>query len=87
MLSPCRTSRFKKDFKKLSSRQKIKLREVIEKLANEEPLDPQLKNHKLEGNYVRCRECHIETDLLLVYKLTENELIFDRVANHSNLFG
>jgi len=62
-----RTSRFKKDYKKLSQNQKDILKEVVKKLANGEQLEEKYKDHKLIGNYLGCRECHLKPDLLLIY--------------------
>jgi mRNA interferase YafQ len=83
-----RTKSFKKDYKKLSLEQKNLLKEVIIKLAFTEPLDEKYKDHKLIGDYLGCRECHIKPDLLLIYKIDNNilELALTRVGSHSELF-
>ncbi len=81
-------SQFKKDFKKIKkSRLKIeKLAYIITELQHERPLPPKNKNHKLKGNYIGCWECHIEPDWLLIYQLSESELILIRTGSHSELF-
>lgn len=63
------TKQFKKDLKlaKKQGKDTEKLFEVIEKLASDEVLDVQYKDHDLTGNYKGCRECHVEPDWLLVY--------------------
>ena len=38
------------------------------------------------GNYKGRRECHIEPDWLLVYKLVNDEIIFERTGTHRDLF-
>ena len=38
------------------------------------------------GNYRGRRECHIEPDLLLIYKVSGTEIIFERTGSHSDLF-
>lgn len=83
-----RTSRFKKDYKKLSQNQKDILKEVVKKLANGEQLEEKYKDHKLIGNYLGCRECHLKPDLLLIYRIEENnlELALVRTGSHSLLF-
>ena len=83
-----RTSRFKKDYKKLSQNQKDILKEVLKKLANGEQLEEKYKDHKLIGNYLGCRECHLKPDLLLIYRIEENnlELALVRTGSHSLLF-
>jgi len=83
-----RTGSFKKDYKKLISKEKLELKEVIVKLANGEELESKYKDHKLIGNYLGCRECHISPDLLLVYRIDNEilELALVRVGSHSKLF-
>ncbi|MEA3331830.1 MAG: type II toxin-antitoxin system YafQ family toxin [Campylobacterota bacterium] len=83
-----RTSSFKKDYKKLTKPNKLLLKEVIEKLVNAETLEAAYKDHKLVGNYLGCRECHIKPDLLLIYRIENDilELALTRVGSHSELF-
>ncbi len=83
-----RTTSFKKDYKKLSKSERALLKEVIIKLVNKENLDPKYKDHKLIGNYLGCRECHIKPDLLLIYRYNDDilELALIRVGSHSELF-
>ncbi len=47
------------------------------------------RDHTLVGNYAHRRECHIEPDWLLIYKLDEDkrEIIFERTGTHADLFG
>ena len=45
------------------------------------------KDHQLSGNYKHYRECHIEPDWLLMYKIENYELQLARVGSHSELFG
>jgi len=42
---------------------------------------------KLIGNWVGRRECHIESDWLLIYKLEDEHIIFERTGSHSDLFS
>ena len=84
-----RTSSFKKDYKKLSTQDKDIVKEVVTILANGEELAQEYKDHKLIGNYLGCRECHLRPDLLLIYRIDNNilELALTRVGSHSKLFG
>jgi len=77
-----------KDYKKLAKNEKNLLKEVIIKLVNKEPLDQKYKDHKLIGDYLGCRECHIKPDLLLIYRYNDDilELALVRVGSHSELF-
>ena len=88
MLIPIRTTQFKRDVKLAEKRRKdmAKIRAIMTKIINEESLDPKHRNHKLTGNYKNHWECHIEPDWLLIYRLTANEVIFERTGSHSDLF-
>ncbi len=90
MMTPIYTKRFEKDVKKAIKRGKKidKLKIVIVKLVNNELLDKTYKDHSLIGNYQGRRECHIESDWLLIYKLIpENDvIIFERTGTHADLF-
>ena len=72
---PSYTKRFEKDLKLMQKRGKKinKLKTLIKILVNEEPLDAKYRDHKLIGNYLNRRECHIEPDWLLIYKLIPEE--------------
>ncbi|MDU5802210.1 type II toxin-antitoxin system YafQ family toxin [Fusobacterium pseudoperiodonticum] len=84
------TSKFKKDVKLLKKQGKNieKLYEIINILACGEELDAKYRDHNLIGNYKGYRECHIESDWLLIYKIMENILILtlSRTGTHSELF-
>lgn len=88
MYSVFRTTRFKKDYKKLSQTNKLLLKHVVKQLAQNEPLDEKYQDHKLVGNYLGCRECHLKPDVLLIYRVHQDilELALVRVASHSELF-
>ena len=67
-----------------------KLEEVITLLCNEQPLPEAYRDHALTNsrNYKDMRECHIEPDWLLVYKVVRQTLILKliRTGSHSDLF-
>jgi len=89
MLKPIYTNQFKRDLKLAKKRGKSikKLKSIIVKISNEEPLDPKYKEHKLIGKYKRRWECHIEPNWLLIYLITKNEVVFERTGYHPDLFG
>lgn len=62
-------------------------KQIIQNLVNDEQLDQQFRDHKLKGNYVGTRECHVEPDWLLIYEQNDAELILIRTGTHSDLFG
>ncbi len=84
------TSQFKKDLKlaKKQNKNLDLLFEIVDKLANDEPLDAKYRDHNLTGDYVSYRECHIEPDWLLVYKKDSGVLVLllYRLGSHSELF-
>ena len=84
------SNKFKKDLKLAVKRgYDIKLLEnVVNRLANEEPLEPKYKDHTLSGDYSGFRECHITPDWLLVYQVINDELVLflSRTGTHSDLF-
>ncbi len=88
MLTPVFENTFKKDIKRLQKRGKNmdKLKAVIDKLLNNQPLENKYKDHALIGNWKGYRDCHIEPDWLLIYKITENYLYLVRTGSHSDLF-
>ena len=65
-----RMTRFRKDVKQLLKRGKDieLLLSVVDKLANDEPLDETSRDHALSGDYIGFRECHISGDWVLVYR-------------------
>ncbi len=82
------TSQFKKDLKKVKRQDKDlrKLKSLVFKLAHNQKLDAKYKDHPLKSNWKNRRECHIEPDWLLIYKLLPDELILERTGSHSELF-
>ncbi len=83
-----RTGQFKKDVKRMGKRGKTfdEFKAVIGNLAVGKELEDKFKDHYLVGQYKGSRECHIEPDWLLIYELTEDELILIRTGSHSDLF-
>lgn len=82
------TTQFKKDVKRAKKRGKdfSKLKEVIEQLARGETLEARYRDHALTGAYRGARDCHIEPDWLLIYKLPEDQLVLLRTGTHADLF-
>lgn len=87
------TTEFKKDYKKIKKQNKNieKLKTIIEQLASGNKLEEKYRDHKLNDNkrFKDCRECHIEPDWLLVYRINNNQLILLLVetGTHSDLFS
>lgn len=85
------TNQFRKDYKQAIKRGlKIGLLDdVIRKLANGETLPEKNHDHPLAGNWVGHRECHIQPDWLLVYRIDNDVLVLtlSRTGTHADLFG
>lgn len=85
------TKQYKKDVK-LAKKRNYKMEElysIVEKLANDEPLEERYHDHSLEGNWAGHRELHIRPNWLLIYQKKDNLLILElsRTGTHSDLFG
>lgn len=59
---------------------------VLVSLAQEETLPAKYKDHALSGNWQGHRECHIGPDWLLIYKVTEENLVLVATGSHDELF-
>lgn len=84
------SNQFKKDLKLISKRgyNLDLLDSIVEKLANQIPLEARHRDHSLTGNYAGFRECHILPDWLLVYRIEDDEILLflSRTGTHSDLF-
>ena len=88
MFSPVYTKQFAKDVKRAQKRGKNldKFKILARTLLSGKAPDPIHKDHKLVGDYVGRRDCHIESDWVLIYKTHAKQLIFERMGTHSDLF-
>ena len=90
MLDIIPSNQFKKDLKIAKKRGcKIdELKKVISLLANKQPLAFKYHDHPLTGNFNHFRECHIQPDCLLIYRIDDDklELFLFRTGTHSDLF-
>lgn len=92
MLRPGFSGQFKRDYKLALKRglDPKKLEEVITFLCAETPLPERYRDHALVNsrNYKDMRECHIQPDWLLIYKVVRETLILEliRTGSHSDLF-
>lgn len=83
------TSQFKKDLKRIQNKPtRIKhLKEVLQILEKEGMLPERYKPHKLIGDYAGYMECHVESDLLLIWVDPQANVIkLVRLGSHSELF-
>ncbi len=88
MKTPIYTNHFAKDLKLMTKRGRDpeNIKAVMRHLIEEEPLDRKFRDHILIGNFKDRRECHIEPDWLLIYRIEESAIIFERTGTHADLF-
>ena len=84
------TTKMKKDAKRMQRRGKdlSKLSSVLTALASGGTLPARHRDHALSGRRAGFRECHIESDWLLIYQTYRDVLILTAVAtgSHQDLF-
>lgn len=83
------STQFKRDIKRLTRQgaELAKLESVVIRLVAELPLEERHHDHALTGNWRGYRDCHIEPDWLLIYRLVDDELQLTRTGSHAELFG
>jgi mRNA interferase YafQ len=88
MYTPVYTKQFEKDVRRAERRGKNlkKFKIIARTLLSGQALDTIHRDHRLLGSYIGRHECHIESDLLLIYKMEERRIIFERMGSHSDLF-
>lgn len=84
------SGRFKRDIKRCKKQQKPfeKFKAINDLLVSGQALPDRNKDHNLSGNWSGFRECHIEPDWLLIYRINKEEKTIEyvRMGSHSELF-
>ena len=81
------SSRFRKQYKKLTKSVRAKVQERVGLFLRGE-FHPSLENHALRGRYARCRSINITGDFRLIYeKYPDGSLNFVAVGTHPQLYG
>jgi len=86
-----RTSRFKKDYKREAKGQHREtldadMRAALSHLIEDKPLPEKFRDHALAGEWSDHRDCHIKPDLVLIYRVPDEEsLELVRLGSHSEL--
>jgi len=85
------TTQFRKDYKRCRKRglnMKL-LQDVIDTLLAGKSLEEKHRDHDLVGRYIGFRECHVQPDWLLIYRIDNDMLILTaaRTGTHSDLLG
>ena len=88
MRNVVRGAKFKRDVKLVERRGKdmSKLRVLILLLIEGSPLSTVYRDHPLSGDWKHHRDCHIEPDWLLIYKIDGDDLYLVRTGTHADLF-
>jgi mRNA interferase YafQ len=88
MLDYFYTNAFKKDIKTTKKRglDTTPMKELMELIIEEKELDKKYKNHKLSGKWKGRFDCHIADDWLLIYKIKNRTVIFERTGTHQDIF-
>ncbi len=85
------TTQFKKDYK-LALKRHLNIElldDIIRALSRGETLPEKYKDHPLSGDWIGHRECHIQPDWLLIYRVENDILVLTlaRTGTHSDLFS
>lgn len=78
------TRQFDKDLKNLGLMPE--LIDVLHALINDLAVPEKYRDHVLQGNLKKYRECHLKPDVLLAYQITDDSIILIAIDNHNNLF-
>jgi mRNA interferase YafQ len=60
---------------------------AVELLAEQGELPSPYHAHKLSGDWSGVWECHIDPDWLLIYLVTDDEVLLIRTGTHDDLFS
>ena len=86
-----RTKSFKRDFQRVSAAPRHRdlnnlLPAIFTLLASDTPLPPKYVDHPLRGEWKDFRDCHIKTDLVLIYRKSGGDVLqLVRLGSHSEL--
>lgn len=82
------STRFERDIRIAERRQKDieKLRRLIALLVEGVAVPARYLDHSLKGRWAGHRDAHLEPDWIVIYRLTDDEIVFERTGTHSDLF-
>ncbi|MFW2176275.1 MULTISPECIES: type II toxin-antitoxin system YafQ family toxin [unclassified Moraxella] len=83
------TNQFKRDIKKrYLDLVTPEWGEVFQCLTQRKPLPEKYCDHPLHGDKKGFRDCHVKPDLVLIYKINEQDIVeFHQLNTHSEIFG
>jgi mRNA interferase YafQ len=79
---------FQKDLKRIARRgyRLDELDTIVTTIRRGEGLAPSSRAHPLKGEWRGYWECHVTPDWLLIYKVTDEEVLLARTGTHADLF-
>lgn len=82
------TNRFFRDLRLAKKRgyDLDKIEAIVDLLQAGKPLPVRNRDHSLSGDWHNHRECHIEPDWLLIYRIDQDFLFLERTGTHADLF-
>lgn len=82
-------NRFKKDFARWikGTPLEAEFAELVRMLASDAPLPASYRDHPLKGPWRGHRDCHLRSDMVLIYERGENAIRLVRIGSHNELFG
>ena len=82
------TTKFKRVLYRLKKQGKDpeKIFVFVQLLLDERKISPNCREQGWVGEWKQCRECHIEPDWLLIYKIAGETVRFERTGRHTDLF-
>jgi mRNA interferase YafQ len=82
------TNQFKKDLKLMEKRHRNMdaMNDILALLLWGDPLPERCREHNLHGNYEGLIDCHVENDWVIIYRRSEEEIVFYYTGTHSDLF-
>jgi len=66
--------------------ERTKLEAIVNLLRHSRVLPQSAQAHKLQGEWDGFWECHIESNWLLIYDVTEDTVLLARTGTHADLF-
>ena len=62
-----------------------KFKEVANIIAEGESLEVRHRDHALSGNWSGSRDCHIELEWILIYRVDGENLFLEKTGSHRDL--
>lgn len=81
---------YSKQFLRQYAKLPEKIRQQVEErllLWQKNPLHPMLRNHALKGKFSVYRSINITSNNRALYIQKDDEVIFDKIGTHSQLYG